>query len=76
MSDESLLAQATHAATKAALDQVAKDRENNARVDVSLDGIEASVERKWSNGWGITAYVRRLWRGGTTEAGARIDRQW
>ena len=75
MTDESLLAQATRAATAAALDQVAKDRENNARVDVSLDGIEASVERKWSNGFGLTAYVRRLWRG-TTEAGARIDKQW
>ena len=76
MTDESLLAQATHAATKAALDQTAKDLENQARVDVSLDGIEASVERKWSNGWGVTAYVRRLWRGGNTEAGARIDKQW
>lgn len=75
MTDESLLAQATHAATKAALDQVAEDRENSARVDVSLDGIEASVERKWSNGFGLTAYVRRMWRG-NTEAGARIDKQW
>ena len=71
-----ILEQATHAATKAALDDMAQTPDNAARVDVTTAGVEARIERTWANGWGVIAYAKKLWRGGPVEAGGRIEKRW
>ena len=70
-----ILEQATHAATKAALDDLTATPDNEARVDVTMAGVEASIERTWRNGWGVAAYLSKHW-GGRASAGARVTKKW
>ena len=78
MTDESLLSQATHAATKAALEQTARDLETEARVEVTPAGIEASIEVETETRAGTLSgvgFFRRTWAG-AKEWGARVGLNW
>ena len=52
-------------ANAAAVAQVAKDKPQQFTIGGTTDGTGAGVsityDRKWSNGWGATAYARAWW---------------
>ena len=52
-------------ANKAALDQVKADAPQSFTVGAHYDGQTVSggvsYDRKWSNGWGATAYMKAWW---------------
>ena len=52
-------------ANRAALDQVKSEAPQSFRVGGTYDGKVASggisYDRKWSNGWGATAYLKAWW---------------
>ncbi len=52
-------------AHKKALEQVRAEKPHAFTVGGSFDGKQATggitYERKWSNGWGLTAYAKAYW---------------
>ena len=52
-------------ANKAALAQVKAEKPSSFTVGGSFDGKKLqggiTYDRKWSNGWGVTAYARAWW---------------
>lgn len=52
-------------ANKAAIDQVKTDAPASFTVGAAYDGKTVSggltYDRKWSNGWGVTAYAKAWW---------------
>ncbi len=56
------LSEQAHTAT---IESVKKDAPSQFRVGGTFDGNKVtgglSIDRKWSNGWGLTGYLRAYW---------------
>lgn len=63
----------THAAEQAELTELEKTR-HHVEVTADTAGVEAEIAAD-KNGWGIAAFVRRLWTG-QTSAGGRVRKEW
>jgi len=74
-------------AHKAALDQVKAEKPSSFTVGGRFDGkkLEGGLtyDRKWSNGWGLTAYARAWWEDATVSthtpkvaAGAEVTKRF
>jgi hypothetical protein len=70
----SILDTGKKAATAAALDQVDREKHGELAVDVTLEGAEASISTE-KKGWGLTAYLKKAWKGKAVEAGARVTKR-
>lgn len=69
-----ILEQAAHAAGQAALEQTAKETQNEVAVDVTLGGVEGTLSRE-VKGWRVVAYVKKLWHG-PIDAGGRLSKRF
>lgn len=73
-------------ANKAALDAVRAEKPQSFTVGGSFDGTAlqggVTYDRKWSNGWGLTAYAKAWWKASAVtpnskvEAGAEVTKRW
>lgn len=62
-------------ANKAALDQVRAEKPQSFTVGGRFDGKKIvggiTYDRRWSNGWGLTAYARAWWDDATVTTHTR-----
>jgi hypothetical protein len=61
--------------TEQALDQVKAEAENQAVIEVDLKGVEASISTE-KQGWGVTAFVKKMFGSKDVQAGARVTKKF